>query len=322
MKIHDHGILVLLTAVALAGAARVVAPDAHADRWDWRNNPDRFGGTMVTQLTDLPQSGQASTTPWPPAFDPEDAADELKALLALEWTRATSRYVGGVCSVGDETLTLDEDGFIIEPECADTNAGGFHVLLTNKLGLDGLSFAVDHDMAAPVRMFPLQSYEVLSLTELDVAGANALLGLVDETYPFDPDAASFAYVATEVVSVDPDAEGSLRTDLYEYLLELDSYGEITGGKWLGDSRTDHPDFTWLPEHDGLDPEIYESDLADDLVLRSQAGDRDGGTSAINKLGAFVNKVEAQRGKKIDDDEANLLVSFAAHASAVLQAEQP
>ena len=55
-----------------------------------------------------------------------------------------------------------------------------------------------------------------------------------------------------------------------------------------------------------------------LLASAESAARDEGISAVNKLGAFINKVEAQRGKKIDDDQANLLMSFAAHASAVLQ----
>ena len=481
-----------LAILALATLLSVVigySTSAHADRWDWRNDPSRFGGTMVTQLTQLPTSGAAATTPWTPAYIPQDAqsaflpdpvvldashsfdtafltedslavyvsqnvgtcatygdldtdgngwideqedwgedetylltddeqedsgddehyfwglchswvaasilepeptfpvtengvdfsADELKSLLALEWTRASSRFVGGVCGLADETLTLDEDGFIIEPECADTNPGSFHLLLTNLLGIEERSFAVDHDMSAPVTILPLASFEVTALDEIDAAAANELLALEGAAYPFNDDAVSFAHVTTDVTSVDPGAWDGTSTDRYEYLLELDAGGLIIGGRWLGDSRFDHPDFTWLPESNDLDADAYEPDRVDDLVARSQSNDRDGdevlddvdacpdedatgldadddgcvdrvadladlvaaldlhagterslvasaesaakdvGSSAINKLGAFVNKVQAQRGKKLDDDQANLLMSFAAHASSDLQA---
>jgi hypothetical protein len=58
-----------------------------------------------------------------------------------------------------------------------------------------------------------------------------------------------------------------------------------------------------------------------LVASAQAAARGTGTLAVNRLGAFINKVQAQRGRKLDDEHANLLMSFAAHASAVLQAAQ-
>ncbi len=466
---------------------------ARADRWDWRNNPDRFGGTMVTELSQLPQSGEVEQLPWPPSYMPLEAADgdvpgslfdaaekydvafhgwspdlageareaevpdedalqaagpltewmsdsmgycaahddldsdgdgmideqedvgddefyfwgpchswvaaainepeprspvleegveftaaELKALLALEWASAASRYVGGICSVGDETLTVDEDGFIIEPECADTNPGAFHVLLANLLGVEGRSFAVDHSMFGDLVMLPLVAYEVLRMEEVDAEGASALLGRQGMDYPFNPDAVSFVQVETEVTSADPSEADGMRIDLYTYLLEIDGGGDILGGRWTGESADDHPDFTWLPDQNGTDTDLYEPEQVDDLVQRSQAGDRDGdgvldgvdicpeedasgldadgdgcvdrvadladlvsslglhrgteralvasaesaardnGLSAVHKLGAFVNKVEAQRDKKIDADQANLLVAFAAHASADLQ----
>ncbi|MDP7111676.1 MAG: hypothetical protein QGH45_06925 [Myxococcota bacterium] len=56
-----------------------------------------------------------------------------------------------------------------------------------------------------------------------------------------------------------------------------------------------------------------------LVASAQSAARETGTLAVNRLGAFINKVQAQRGKRLDDEHANLLMSFAAHASAVLQA---
>jgi len=46
--------------------------------------------------------------------------------------------------------------------------------------------------------------------------------------------------------------------------------------------------------------------------------RDEGITALHKLAAFVNKVEARRGRKLDHHQANMLVSFAAHATADLQ----
>jgi subtilisin-like proprotein convertase family protein len=37
-----------------------------------------------------------------------------------------------------------------------------------------------------------------------------------------------------------------RTDVYDYVLEIDADGNIHGGEWLGASRQAHPDFLWLP----------------------------------------------------------------------------
>lgn len=37
-----------------------------------------------------------------------------------------------------------------------------------------------------------------------------------------------------------------RNDYYHYILELDGEGNIIGGEWVGESKTNHPDFFWLP----------------------------------------------------------------------------
>lgn len=36
------------------------------------------------------------------------------------------------------------------------------------------------------------------------------------------------------------------TKHYKYILETDDGGKIMGGEWVGDSRTNHPDFAWWP----------------------------------------------------------------------------
>ncbi|RCK81720.1 MAG: Cold-active serine alkaline protease [Candidatus Ozemobacter sibiricus] len=40
---------------------------------------------------------------------------------------------------------------------------------------------------------------------------------------------------------------------YTYNLFLDSQGNITGGEWTGSSRTNHPDFVWVPTADAPNP---------------------------------------------------------------------
>ncbi len=54
-----------------------------ADLWNGRNNPDRFGGTMVTQLSQLPSVGRAARTPWPSSSWPTYANS-----IVDRWNRA------------------------------------------------------------------------------------------------------------------------------------------------------------------------------------------------------------------------------------------
>jgi hypothetical protein len=82
---------------------------------------------------------------------------------------------------------------------------------------------------------------------------------IPTAYQFErsPAPARLVYVKSEMDYISessPDADGPMtphineftRTDLYEYILELDSAGRITGGEWVGSSKDVHPDFFWLP----------------------------------------------------------------------------
>jgi hypothetical protein len=76
------------------------------------------------------------------------------------------------------------------------------------------------------------------------------------TYAFNPAAVRFAEVKMDLhyISESSPARGNhvstidqyTRTDHYHYVLELDADGTIIGGEYVGDSRSAHPDFLWLP----------------------------------------------------------------------------
>jgi hypothetical protein len=82
-------------------------------------------------------------------------------------------------------------------------------------------------------------------------------GRVPVAYQFNPQAVKFYDVQTDVFYIseaDPRTDGPLAsvidqytgTDSLEYILEVDSAGQIIGGEWVGQSKTHHPDFLWLP----------------------------------------------------------------------------
>lgn len=78
----------------------------------------------------------------------------------------------------------------------------------------------------------------------------------------------------------------------------------------GDGCLDHiPDLRVividLDLEDGL-----ENALVSKLDSAQDALDRGNNEAAINKLLAFINQVEAQRGKKIKEIDADLLIAFA------------
>ncbi|MFH1726581.1 MAG: LamG-like jellyroll fold domain-containing protein [Elusimicrobiota bacterium] len=65
------------------------------------------------------------------------------------------------------------------------------------------------------------------------------------------------------------------------------------------------------------PAGTESSLTSKAANAAAAAEKGGAKAAANMLEAFINQVEAQRGKKLTDEEADLLIAFARNAIAGL-----
>ncbi len=290
---------------------------------------------------------------------------DLKALATLVHNSTTTKFVSLRCNLGagDDTVKFDEYGRPSNgnAQCRDTNAGTWHVLATNYLGIKRQSFVedrtYDHQVwNQPVRGYRIKSHKVVTFNEANaligatsvggstvkkagtvkkgewnhlekfavVAGQKARVvmsgtgdvdlfvkfgsqptseaydcrpyatgsselceltvpagmtamyvslngyaetsnfdlsvttgGSAPKAYVFNPDAVSFVFIESEVDYI---SESSAQTDgnrsstihqythvvAYSYVLELDSNGKIIGGEWTGPSKTNHPDFVWLP----------------------------------------------------------------------------
>lgn len=78
----------------------------------------------------------------------------------------------------------------------------------------------------------------------------------EPAYTFNLDAVKFYYVEMDFQYVSeaspsresrvPTVQSFVRTDHYQYILEVDGANRVIGGEWLGESRTKHPDFVWWP----------------------------------------------------------------------------
>jgi len=127
-------------------------------------------------------------------------------------------------------------------------------------------------------------------------------------YVFNEDAEQLFNVKLEVdyiVESPSNLDGNLadridnytRTDRYQYILEVDARGEIIGGEWVGRSKTDHPDFLWLPtgrkQWSSLAGGAIQYDNIKDLLDQSVGG-------------AAVENAEA--GDRIEKTEAGTLES--------------
>ncbi|MEE2789101.1 MAG: hypothetical protein VX589_17330 [Myxococcota bacterium] len=189
---------------------------------------------------------------------------DLKALMITVYDYSRAMVVGGRCKT--EGVERDENGRIVNPDCRDTNAGTFHVILTNFLGRLGLGFAEDRTYDAQVWNQPVDSYTVEALQDITEAEAIELLIADPSTvngYPFNDEATGFAevivtvrYVTESVPMTRPivdDHADYLRTDRYHYILELDDEDRILGGEWINGRAestlgyfSQQPDFLWLP----------------------------------------------------------------------------
>ena len=180
---------------------------------------------------------------------------DLKALLITLYDSSSAVMLGGRCN--DKEVERDEHGRINADHCRDVNAGSFHVVVTNMLGIHRRAFAEDKTYNYEVWNQPVRAFEVQSQEEISLADAIKALGLSGETYSYNEKAVRFARVRTRLDYISepsrpttypllPSIDSYTRHDTYEYVLELDAEGKIVGGEWIGSSRTSHPDFLWLP----------------------------------------------------------------------------
>jgi hypothetical protein len=177
---------------------------------------------------------------------------DIKALLIACYDRPNATLVGSRNDARD--IDLDARGRARKADARDVNPGAFHVLLANLLGRDRRSFLEDRTATYEVWTQPIRGFHVVTLDAVSEAEAAELVQ-ANGDYHFNERAARFFHVKTEVDYItesppsrrpnghDDDYE---RTDPYEYVLEATASGEIIGGEWVGTSRTEHPDFLWLP----------------------------------------------------------------------------
>ena len=81
-----------------------------------------------------------------------------------------------------------------------------------------------------------------------------------------------------------------RSDIYQYVLELDGEGLIIGGEWIGSSKRNHPDFLWLPEERNPTQPIaggaLDYQLVRELIDESMVEDSEpvSGSVAVREIG--------------------------------------
>jgi hypothetical protein len=164
-------------------------------------------------------------------------SSDIKALLSYYYA-----YKHKVNSTHQMGLRCNS---FLSPYCNDDmNAGAFHLVLTNKLGLEGTSFVADVENGRQVWNH--------NVSEFVSTVVNAHLPPTKNSAPETIRRIHLRTDATYVMEIRKNSwEPVLGTDAqinkikkYEYILDLDRHGNIIGGDWISNDR---PDFIWTME---------------------------------------------------------------------------
>jgi hypothetical protein len=201
------------------------------------------------------------------------ASADIKALLTyfLHDQPAETKFLGERCDTNLNQLEKDyrkgrlskKDYLHQRQACLDTNAGAFHLVLTNQIGLLDEGFVFDVTKEAEVWNHPVYEYTTEVEEEVEGASPGAAPGTVREVL-----VKTLVWYTVELPSSwEKSNEDSLATREYNYRLELNKQGAIIGGAWL-DDEADRPDFLWkstVPAFKGVFAPLgalYERSLAD------------------------------------------------------------
>lgn len=163
---------------------------------------------------------------------------DIKAILsyyyAYPYVVDNTHQVGRRCD--DNVVTRD-------PHCKqDTNAGAFHMILTNRIALENIGFVADMARYQKVWNYPIISYSSKITGEgkkrRDSAPGTTRTVRIKTTLTYADES-----INTWNPLLGTKAQKYKKTTL-NYILELNERGEIIGGVWKSLAR---PDFLWIKE---------------------------------------------------------------------------
>jgi hypothetical protein len=199
-------------------------------------------------------------------------SSDVKGLLAMhDAFNSKGLYVrvGDRCAVPGKVAgeALPEDGKVPtvskkdseKAECADVNAGAFHIVLASMIGLNSHGFVADVDRYNDVWNQPVTGYESAIVGEEALSAKDIKNGVSrkvrmktkmtygEELIFYSAEEAAngeVGFVSKEPVTGTP--AQTFKSRDYEYVLELDLAGNIIGGEWISEGR---PDMLWMKKKD-------------------------------------------------------------------------
>ena len=182
----------------------------------------------------------------PQGIDVPVGSADVKGLLDLyNGNYSTSRvyFVADRCDVD----ISNEPDAANNPECRDTNAGTFHLVLTNQIAKRHQGFVADVVRDLQVWNHPVYGYTSEIISQRDGASEGAAAGTVREVTM----RTTMNYVS-ETGPVWKHGQVNRLDRQYNYRVEINESGQIIGGEWLDSAR---PDFLWMqdaPEFANMD----------------------------------------------------------------------
>ena len=122
------------------------------------------------------------------------------------------------------------------PECRDVNAGAFHLVLANLLGLNHEGFVADVTRDAEVWNQPVSGFTSRKISTREGKSLGAAPTTVREV-TFE----TTMFYGREIQPRWQASGANMAQKVYSYRVEIDISGAIVGGEWLSDNR---PDFLW------------------------------------------------------------------------------
>lgn len=209
-----------------------VASYASSSRPSWEGICDGWAGAALNH-----QEPRPVTLSNPDGILVPFGSSDIKGILSWYYAK---EWAGGYAMMGRRCyggITFGAD------RCTnDMNAGAFHIVLANRMGVDGISFIADIDRGKEVWNHLVFDYRSTITSKNLKPRRTSARGTV-----------SVARVRTVVSYVWLLARNSwepvlgtsrqiTRTRTYEYYLDLNANGRIIGGDWITSQR---PDFLWL-----------------------------------------------------------------------------
>ncbi len=162
-------------------------------------------------------------------------SSDVKALLSFQQTRDGRSVILGQRCNADLARNPSAGGSLA---CRDANAGSFHVVLTNEVGILKAPFTLD-----VTRDFEVWNQPVLGFESRVLGKRSPSLGSAQGTVEEMRISTDLTYIVEMQPSWTPHigVNNATRTARYEYWVELDDGGRVIGGSWIS---FDRPDFLW------------------------------------------------------------------------------